>query len=57
MIFHYREDILIGRKDITRIWLLRKLFNEMTNVEAMEFLLDKLSRTKSNREFLDTMSS
>jgi transcription termination factor Rho len=52
-----REDKLLGRKDLTRIWLLRKLFNEMTNVEAMEFLLDKLSRTKSNREFLDTMSS
>ena len=52
-----REDKLIGRKDLSRIWLLRKMLNDMTNVEAMEFLLDKLKRTKSNREFLDSMSS
>ena len=52
-----REDKLIGRKDLSRIWLLRKMLNDMTNVEAMEFLLDKLSRTKSNRDFFDSMSS
>ena len=52
-----REDKLMGRKDLSRIWLLRKLLDEMTNVEAMEFLLDKLKHTKSNREFLDSMST
>ena len=52
-----REDKLMGRKDLSRIWLLRKLLDEMTNVEAMEFLLEKLNHTKSNREFLDSMSS
>ena len=52
-----REDKLMGRKDLSRIWLLRKLLDEMTNVEAMEFLLGKLSHTKSNREFLDSMST
>ena len=52
-----REDKLMGRKDLTRVWLLRKLLDEMTNVEAMEFLLDKLKHTKSNREFLDSMST
>ena len=52
-----REDKLMGRKDLSRIWLLRKLLDEMTNVEAMEFLLGKLGHTKSNREFLDSMSS
>ena len=52
-----REDKLMGRKDLSRVWLLRKLLDEMTNVEAMEFLLGKLSHTKSNREFLDTMST
>jgi len=51
-----REDKLIGKKDLSRIWLLRKLLNEMTNIESMEFLLEKLSRTKHNREFIDTMS-
>ena len=52
-----REDKLIGKKDLSRIWLLRKMLNDMTNVEAMEYLLDKLSRTKSYRDFFDSMSS
>tara|TARA_B100001996_G_scaffold157487_1_gene120018 strand:- start:350 stop:1597 length:1248 start_codon:yes stop_codon:yes gene_type:complete len=52
-----REDKLLGKKDLSRIWLLRKIINDMTNVEAMEFLLEKLKRTKHNREFLDSMSS
>ena len=52
-----REDKLIGKKDLSRIWLLRKLLNEMTNVESMEFLIEKLGRTKHNREFIDSMSS
>jgi len=52
-----REDKLMGRKDLSRVWLLRKLFTEMSNIESMEFLLEKMQRTKSNREFLDTMSS
>jgi len=48
---------LIGKKDLSRIWLLRKIINDMTNIEAMEFLIEKLKRTKHNREFLDSMSS
>ena len=42
---------------LSRIWVLRKLLSEMKTKEAMEFLLERLSRTKTNREFLDTMSS
>ncbi len=52
-----REDKLLGKKDLQRIWILRKILDDMTNVEAMEFILGKLKRTKSNREFLDSMSS
>jgi len=52
-----REDKLIGKKDLSRIWLLRKMLSDMTTVEAMEFLLGRLSRTKNNREFLDSMNS
>jgi transcription termination factor Rho len=52
-----KEEQLIGKKDLSRIWLLRKLLNDMTNVEGMEFLIEKLNRTKHNREFLDSMSS
>lgn len=51
-----REEKLLSRKDLSRIWILRRLLNDMSPVEAMEFLLDRLQRTKSNREFLDTMS-
>ena len=51
-----REDKLIGKKDLSRIWVLRKLLSGMTNIEAMEFILDKLLRTKNNREFLDSMN-
>ena len=52
-----REDKLIKAKDLSRIWLLRKMLSDMSTVDAMEFLLGKLSRTKNNREFLDSMSS
>jgi len=51
-----REDKLIGKKDLSRIWVLRKLLSGMTNIESMEFILDKLLRTKNNREFLDSMN-
>jgi len=51
-----REDKLIGKKDLSRIWILRKLLSGMSNIESMEFILEKLLRTKNNREFLDSMS-
>ncbi len=51
-----KEEKLLSRKDLSRIWILRRLLNNMSVVEAMEFLLDRLQRTKSNREFLDSMS-
>ena len=51
-----REDKLIGKKDLSRLWILRKLLSGMTNIESMEFILEKLLRTKNNREFLDSMS-
>ncbi|MCH7939300.1 MAG: transcription termination factor Rho [Candidatus Marinimicrobia bacterium] len=52
-----REDKLLSRKDLSRIWILRRLLNNMNPAEAIEFLLDKLQRTKTNREFLDSMST
>ncbi|MFC1620138.1 transcription termination factor Rho [Candidatus Neomarinimicrobiota bacterium] len=51
-----REEKLLSRKDLSRLWILRRLLNDMNSVEAMEFLLDRLNRTKNNREFFDTMS-
>ena len=50
-----KEELLIQAKELSRIWLLRKLLSEMNPVEAMEFLLEKISETKSNRKFFQTM--
>lgn len=52
-----REDKLMSRKDLSRIWILRRLLNDMSDQEAIEFLIDRLTRTKNNREFLDSMST
>ena len=51
-----KEELLLSRKELGRMWILRKLLNEMKVEEAMEFMLDRIKRTKTNIEFLDTMS-
>ena len=51
-----KEELLLSRKELGRMWILRKLLNEMKVEEAMEFMLDRIKRTKTNTEFLDTMS-
>ncbi len=51
-----REELLLSKKWLGRMWILRKLLNEMNVIEAMEFLQDRMKRTKSNEEFLDNMS-
>ncbi|MFZ1011658.1 MAG: transcription termination factor Rho [Candidatus Sulfotelmatobacter sp.] len=52
-----QEELLIPREDLSRIWVLRKVLNPLSPVEAMELLIDKLSKTKGNSEFLSNMSS
>ena len=51
-----KEEMLLGKKVLSRMWILRKLMNEMNVVEAMEFLQERIKRSKTNEEFLDTMS-
>jgi transcription termination factor Rho len=51
-----KEELLLGNSDLSRIWLLRKVLQPMNPVEAMEFLLEKLSDTESNKDFLNSMS-
>jgi len=51
-----KEELLLDRNDINRIWLLRKVLQPMNTVESMEFLLEKMQATKNNREFLDSMN-
>ena len=50
-----KEELLIPREDLNRIWVLRKVLNPLSGVEAMELLLDKLGKTKSNADFLASM--
>ncbi|HHJ52891.1 MAG TPA: transcription termination factor Rho [Caldithrix abyssi] len=52
-----KEELLLSREELARVWILRKLLNEMNPIEAMEFLLDKMSETKNNRDFLRSMNS
>ena len=51
-----KEELLLDRDDLNRIWLLRKVLQPMNTVESVEFLLEKMQATKSNREFLDSMN-
>jgi len=51
-----KEELLLGRKELGRMWILRKLLNDMKVDEAMSFMQDRMKRTKTNVEFLDTMS-
>jgi len=51
-----KEELLLPPEDLNRIWILRKLLSPLNTVDAMEFLLDKLSGTKNNGHFLDSMN-
>jgi transcription termination factor Rho len=51
-----KEELLLQKNDLNRIWLLRKVLQPMNTVESMEFLLEKMHATKSNRDFLDSMN-
>jgi transcription termination factor Rho len=50
-----KEELLLPREDLNRIWVLRKVLNPLSPVEAMELLLDKLRKTASNADFLSAM--
>jgi transcription termination factor Rho len=51
-----KEELLLDRDELHRVWILRKVLSPLPPVEAMELILDKLAKTKANREFLDGMS-
>ncbi len=50
-----KEELLLPREDLNRVWVLRKVLNPLSPVEAMELLLDKMGKVKSNAEFLSSM--
>ncbi len=52
-----KEELLLPRDELNRVWILRKVLNPLSPVEAMELMLERLAKTKSNREFLESMSA
>ena len=52
-----KEELLLSKAELSRTWILRKLLNEMTPVEAMEFLLERMQRSGTNKEFIQSMNS
>jgi transcription termination factor Rho len=51
-----KEELLLGKDVIARVWILRKLLAQLNPVETMEFIMDKITDTKNNQEFLDSMN-
>jgi transcription termination factor Rho len=51
-----KEELLVAKEELTRIWILRKVLNPLSTVEAMELLLEKMGKSKTNTEFLASMS-
>ncbi len=52
-----KEELLMAPAVLNKVWILRKFLDEKPSVEAMEFLIDKLSKTSSNRKFLESMNT
>ena len=51
-----KEELLMPKEELTRVWILRKVLNPLSPTESMELLLDKLAKTRSNAEFLASMN-
>jgi transcription termination factor Rho len=52
-----KEELLISKEDLSRVWILRKVLTPLSPVEAMELLLSRMAKTKTNQDFLASMSS
>jgi transcription termination factor Rho len=52
-----KEELLIPKANLNRVWILRRLLQEMNPVDAMEFIIGKIRKTETNKEFLDSMNS
>jgi transcription termination factor Rho len=51
-----KEELLIPKNNLNKIWILRRLLQEMNPVEAMEFIVDKIRKTETNQAFLNSMN-
>jgi len=52
-----KEELLLTKTELNRVWIIRKLLSEFTTTEAVEFILERLRGTKSNKKFLESMHS
>ena len=52
-----KEELLLPKEELNRIWILRKVLNSLSAIEAMELMLERLAKTKSNRDFLESMTT
>lgn len=52
-----KEELLIAKNNLNRVWILRRLLQEMNPVDAMEFIIGKIKKTETNQDFLDSMNS
>ena len=52
-----KDELLLPAEELSRVWILRKVLSPLSTVEAMELLLSRLTKSKSNMEFLASMSS
>jgi transcription termination factor Rho len=52
-----KEELLMSQEELNKVWILRKFLNELNPVEAMEFLIGKMSQTKTNKKFLAMMNT
>ncbi len=50
-----KEELLLTQDELNKVWVLRKVLSSMTPVDAMELLIEKVSATKSNKDFLRSM--
>ena len=51
-----RDDLLVSEEELNKIWILQKLLSSMNIIEGMEFLIDKMKKTKTNEEFLESIN-
>jgi transcription termination factor Rho len=52
-----KDELLLPREELNRVWVLRKVLSPLSPVESIELLLDRLNKSKSNNEFLSSMST
>ena len=52
-----KEELLMSKEQLNKVWILRKILSQMSTVEAMELLIDRMSKSKDNEDFMQMMQS